>query len=250
MSKLAKLIKELSPDAIRWAESVAAKLSGNPEDMVRFPTTPEQVIYATGEKLANLERLAPQMLDIYDDRALYNALDEAQEGRIDVGLMDPDTFRKAAAEIDTQDPYIRDMVADKVQNLQDLRQSGIRFSDVPFLGYKEPYPGIAQIFSHEGRHRSRALAGQGEPLQLVRMRPYRGSKTVRRGGETVVVGEDTAPLMTQMDPSTQVYSEVSTMQQDSGGKPIGALGELIKFLGLGGVAAPGVLSQVGSQQDG
>ena len=105
MSVLAKLIKELSPDAIRWAESVAAKLSGKPEDMVRFPTTPEQVIYATGEKLANLERLAPQMLDIYDDRALYNALDEAQEGRIDVGLMDPDTFRKAAAEIDTQDPY-------------------------------------------------------------------------------------------------------------------------------------------------
>jgi hypothetical protein len=240
MSKLAKLIKELSPDAIRWAESVAAKLSGKPEDMVRFPTTPEQVIYATGEKLANLERLAPQMLDIYDDRALYNALDEAQEGRIDVGLMDPDTFRKAAAEIDTQDPYIRDMVADKVQNLQDLRQSGIRFSDVPFLGYKEPYPGIAQIFSHEGRHRSRALAGQGEPLQLVRMRPYKASYE----------GETSAPLMTEMDPSTQVYSEVSTMQQDSGGKPIGALGELIKFLGLGAVAAPGVLSQVGSQQDG
>ena len=82
------------------------------------------------------------------------------------------------------------------------------------------------------------------------MRPYRGSKTVRRGGETVVVGEDTAPLMTEMDPSTQVYSEVSTMQEDSGGKPIGALGELIKFLGLGAVAAPGVLSQVGGQQDG
>jgi len=39
MSVLAKLIKELSPDAIRWAESVAAKLSGKPEDMVRFPTT-------------------------------------------------------------------------------------------------------------------------------------------------------------------------------------------------------------------
>jgi len=239
MSVLGRLIKELSPDAIRWAESVAAKLSGKPEDMVRFPTTPEQVIYATGEKLANLERLAPQMLDIYDDRALYNALDEAQEGRIDVGLMDPDTFRKAAAEIDTQDPYIRDMVADKVQNLQDLRQSGIRFSDVPFLGYKEPYPGIAQIFSHEGRHRSRALAGQGEPLQLVRMRPYKGAH-----------GADNASLMTEMDPSTQVYSEVSTMQEDIGGKPIGALGELIKFLGLGAVAAPGVLSQVGSQQDG
>jgi hypothetical protein len=164
--------------------------------------------------------------------------------------MDPDTFRKAAAEIDTQDPYIRDMVADKVQNLQDLRQSGIRFSDVPFLGYKEPYPGIAQIFSHEGRHRSRALAGEGEPLQLVRLRPYRGSKTVRRGGETVVVGEDTAPLMTTMDPSTKVYSEVSTMQQDGGGKSIGSLGELIKFLGLGAVAAPGALSQIGSQQDG
>ena len=193
MSVLAKLIKELSPDAIRWAESVAAKLSGKPEDFVRYPTTTEQVIYRTGEKLANLERLAPQMLDIYDDRALYEALD--------------------------------------------LRQSGIRFSDVPFLGYQEPYPGIAQIFSHEGRHRSRALAGEGEPLQLVRMRPYRASYE----------GETNAPLMTEMDPNTQIYSEVSTMQENSGGKPIGSLGELIKFLGLGAVAVPGALSQMGEK---
>jgi len=237
MSKLAKLIKELSPDAIRWAESVAAKLSGKPEDFVRYPTTTEQVIYRTGEKLANLERLAPQMLDIYDDRALYEALDEAKKGRTDVGLIAPDTFRKAAAEINTDDPYIRDMVAKKVQNLQDLRQSGIRFSDVPFLGYQEPYPGVAQIFSHEGRHRSRALAGEGEPLQLVRMRPYRASYE----------GETNAPLMTEMDPNTQIYSEVSTMQENSGGKSIGSLGELIKFLGLGAVAVPGALSQMGEK---
>lgn len=53
--------------------------------------------------------------------------------------------------------------------------------------------------------------------------------------------------MTEMDPNTQIYSEVSTMQENSGGKPIGSLGELIKFLGLGAVAVPGALSQMGEK---
>tara|TARA_X000001388_G_scaffold73794_1_gene65924 strand:- start:9275 stop:10027 length:753 start_codon:yes stop_codon:yes gene_type:complete len=245
----AKILSELSDDAVRWVESLANKLSGKPTDYVRFPTTPEQAAAEMGQKLVNLEKLAPQMKDIYDDRALYYALSEANRGerimldqpfQTDLALMKPETFREAAAEINpTNDPYIRDMVAEKVENLRDLRRSGIRFSDVPFLGYKEPYPDIMQVIAHEGRHRSRALAGEGEPLQLVRMNPYKDP-----------YGEATATPVRQMSPETQVMSEVSTMQQEGGGKSVGALGQIMKILGLGGVAAPGVLSQVEAQQDG
>ena len=121
-----RILSELTDDAVRWVESLANKLSGKPEDYVRFPTTPENVAYETGEKLVNLDRLAPQMFDIYDDRALYYALQEAKEGSADVGLMNPDTFRRAAAEIPMTDPYIRDMVDQKVADLRDLRSAGIR----------------------------------------------------------------------------------------------------------------------------
>jgi hypothetical protein len=228
MGAASKVLSELSDDAVRWVESLANKLSGKPEDYVRFPTTPENVAYETGEKLVNLDRLAPQMFDIYDDRALYYALREAKEGSADVGLINPDTFRRAAAEIPMTDPYIRDMVAQKVGDLRDLRQAGIRYSDVPYLGFDDPYPGIAQITAHEGRHRSRALSGEGEPHQLVRF-----------------IGPSTSPRISQMDPNTQLYSEVSTMSNDKSGESIGTLSDLVKFLSVAGVAAPGVLSQLG-----
>jgi hypothetical protein len=228
MGVASKVLSELSDDAVRWVESLANKLSGKPGDVVRYPTTPENVAYETGEKLVNLDRFAPQMFDIYDDRALYYALKEAKEGSADVGLINPDTFRRAAAEIPMTDPYIRDMVDQKVADLRDLRQAGIRYSDVPYLGYNEPFQNIAQITAHEGRHRSRALGAEGEPSQLVRFIPARN--------------ED---LLSTMNPETQLMSEVSSMSGDGGGKPIGTLGELIKFLSIGGVAGPGVLSQLG-----
>jgi hypothetical protein len=228
MGVASKVLSELSDDAVRWVESLANKLSGKPEDYVRFPTTPENVAYETGEKLVNLDRLAPQMFDIYDDRALYYALQEAKEGSADVGLMNPDTFRRAAAEIPMGDPYIRDMVDQKVADLRDLRQAGIRYSDVPYLGYDDFPANSAQITAHEGRHRSRALSAEGEPYQLVRF-----------------IGPSSSPRLSQMKPNTQMLSEEISFPEGGGKQPIGTLGELIKFLSIGGVAAPGVLSQLG-----
>lgn len=224
----AKILSELSDDAVRWVESLANKISGKPGDSYRTPRTPEQAAAEMGDKLVNLNKDAPQMLDIYDDRALYYALMEAQDKGIDLGLINPDTFRQAAAEIPMTDPFIRDMVDQKVGDLRDLRSAGIRYSDVPYLSYNEPFPNIAQITAHEGRHRSRALSAEGEPSQLVRFIPARN--------------ED---LLSTMNPDTQLMSEVSTMSDDGGGKPIGTLGELIKFLSIGGVAAPGALSMIG-----
>ena len=220
----AKILSELSNDAVRWVQSLANKLSG----------TPENVAYETGEKLVNLDRFAPQMFDIYDDRALYYALQEAQEGSADVGLINPDTFRRAAAEIPMTDPFIRAEVAQKVSDLRDLRSAGIRYSDVPYLAYDDPYPGIAQVTAHQGRHRSRALGAEGEPYQLVRFIP--------KGAYDPQYGDG---LLSQMDPDTQLFSEVSTMSGDSAGENVGTLGDLIKFLSVAGVAAPGALSVIG-----
>lgn len=226
----AKILGELTDDAVRWVESLANKLSGKPTDSVRFPTTPEKVAAEMGQKLVNLEKFAPQMKDIYDDRSLYYALSEAQGKEIDLGLIEPDTFRKAAAEIPMSDPFIRDMVDQKVSDLRDLRSAGIRYSDVPYLGYNEPFPNIAQITAHEGRHRSRALGAEGEPTQLVRFIPARN--------------ED---LLSTMKPDTQLMSEVSSMSGDGGGQNVGTLGDLIKFLSVAGIAAPGALSTIGGQ---
>jgi hypothetical protein len=230
MGAASKILSELSDDAVRWVESLANKLSGKPGDSYRTPRTPEQAAAEMGDKLVNLNKDAPQMLDIYDDRALYYALMEAQAKDIDLGLINPDTFREAAAEIPMGDPYIRDMVNQKVSDLRDLRSAGIRYSDVPYLGYNEPFPNIAQITAHEGRHRSRALDAEGEPSQLVRFIPARS--------------ED---LLSTMNPDTQLMSEVSSMSESGGGQSIGTLGDLIKFLSVAGVAAPGTLSMIGGQ---
>ena len=78
-----------------------------------------------------------------------------------------------------------------------------------------------------------ALDAEGEPVQLVRMMPRKNEQ-----------------LLSTMNPDTQLMSEVSTMQPEAGGKEVGTLGQLIKFLGLGSVAAPGVLSQLPSEDGG
>jgi hypothetical protein len=52
------------------------------------------------------------------------------------------------------------------------RKSGL--SDVPFLGLSETASGGVRISGHEGRHRTRALAKQGDKSTLVRLLPDYG----------------------------------------------------------------------------
>jgi hypothetical protein len=224
MSAGKKILAGLSGDAVRWVESLSRKLSES------FLTdTPEKVASDMGQKLINLDKNAPQMFDIYENRPLYYALKEAERGEINLGLIDPDTFRRAAAPIPRSDPYIRDMVDENVRYLRDLYQSGIGYADVPFLSHSSPSQNIAQIVGHEGRHRSRALAAEGEPDQLVRFIPQRSPPYY-------------APekLLSDLDSEkSQVYSQESPY---SDSKPIGALKDLVKFLSV--PASAGALSQL------
>jgi hypothetical protein len=52
------------------------------------------------------------------------------------------------------------------------RESGLK--DVPFLGLSETASGGVRISGHEGRHRTRALAKQGDKSTLVRLLPDYG----------------------------------------------------------------------------
>jgi hypothetical protein len=224
MSAGSKILAGLSGDAVRWVESLSRKLSES------FLTdTPEKVASDMGQKLINLDKNAPQMFDIYEDRPLYYALTEAKRGEADLGLIDPDTFRRAAAKIPMDDPYIRDMVNETVKKYVDMRRSGIKYSDIPFLSHESPSEYIARIVGHDARHRSRALAAEGEPDQLVRFIPQRSPPYY-------------APekLLSDLDSKkSQVYSQESPY---SDSKPIGALKDLVKFLSV--PASAGALSQL------
>ena len=225
MSAGKKILAGLSGDAVRWVESLSRKLSES------FLTdTPEKVASDMGQKLINLDKNAPQMFDIYEDRPLYYALTEAKRGEADLGLIDPDTFRRAAAKIPMDDPYIRDMVNETVKKYVDMRRSGIKYSDVPFFSYNYPSNDIAQIVGHDARHRSRALAALGEPDQLVKFIPERSPPYYK---------PETRLLSDLNNQQIQVYSEKTPYDKS---KPIGALKDLVKFLSV--PVSAGALSQL------
>ena len=228
-----KILSAFTPEAVRWIESLSRKLGKKYTSAI--PTDPEYLAGEVGEKLINLNREAPQMLDIYGDEGLYRVLQEANLGESDLGLVKPSTFREAAAPIDTRDPWIRDMVNSKVRNLIDLRESGIGYDDVPFLSIDKD-GSLVRVVGHEGRHRSRALEAMREPHQLVR---FRRSFPLSRSYDT--------PLP-DLPPQTKLHAEQVGWQYFPP-KPVGTLGELIKFLSVAPPAALGALSQLPEEAD-
>jgi hypothetical protein len=222
-----KILSAFTPEAVRWIESLSRKLGKKYTSAI--PTDPEYLAGEMGEKLINLNREAPQMLDIYGDEGLYRVLQEANLGESDLGLVKPSTFREAAAPIDTRDPWIRDMVNEKVRNLIDLRESGIGYDDVPFLNIDKD-GNLVRVVGHEGRHRSRALEAMGEPHQLVRFR------------------RSDAPLP-DLPPQTKLHSQTDIWRGYFPPKPVGTLEELIKFLSVAPPAALGALSQLPEEAD-
>ena len=94
---------------------------------------------------------------------------------------------------------------------------------------------VARIIEHEGRHRSRALAKEGAPRQLVRFFPeYTGVRKEK--------------LLSKQDQPVQIYSQSVPFSgapldpsYDYPSKPIGSLKDLVKFLT---VPAAGALSQI------
>ena len=120
---------------------------------------------------------------------------------------------------------IKDVISEKIPLGGPKELAG-----VPQLGYRllkgaDGKPMI-QIKLHEGRHRMRALKELGSDEALVQL-----------------FGEAGLYDFSKLPPDTPVYNELSEFQRD-GGQYVGTLGDLIKILGVGGVAVKGALSNL------
>ena len=241
MAVTKKILSGLNDNASRWVQSLSRKL-GEPEYTRPGKTdVAQQLTEEMGQKLINLDKEAPEMFRLYDDMELYYGLSEAEKGDIDIGLIKPDTFRRAAAPMVPYGGKVVGESAENIQKLQDLYRSGIAFDDLPFLTYRRLSPmtysnptseNIAKIVGHEGRHRSRALAKEGAPRQLVRFLPE-----ARKEGLLSKLGDQPVQIYSQESPG--VYNKQPS-------KRVGSLKDLVKFLT---VPAAGALSQIeGSPQ--
>jgi hypothetical protein len=122
-----------------------------------------------------LERAAdeiPNLEKMYQEKALREAFtgDNAKA----LMTMNPADFEKYAAKLFTLEPSGSPMQGSSDDYLNYLRKLPEGFRDVPFLEInkrEQGAPMIPFISGHEGRHRSRALTKNEEPLSLVRLMP-------------------------------------------------------------------------------
>jgi hypothetical protein len=122
------------------------------------------------DEIPNLERL-------YKEQALKEAFlgDNAKA----VMTINPADFERYSKQLQTRSVTEPKSFADKTKMstedyLRYLQSLPSGFDDVPFLGINKEEQGLPLmpfISEHEGRHRSRALAGFDQPTSLVRLIP-------------------------------------------------------------------------------
>lgn len=122
------------------------------------------------DEIKNLEKL-------YTEQALREAFggDNAKA----LMSMNPNDFENFASKLHTRNVTEQGSMGDKMRMstedyLRYLRTLPEGFNDVPFLQINKQEAGlplVPYITGHEGRHRSRALAGAGEQSNLVRLIP-------------------------------------------------------------------------------
>ena len=205
-----KILAELGDTAFRWVASLADKL-GRPAD---------EVAEEMGTKLSNLEVEMPEAFTLFEKNELYSILKDANRGDSDVAIIDPTDFRKIAAQIRTEDPYIAEQVDKTVGKYMEDVQQGTAIGQVPLLEFETPYTDdIAQFVMHDGRHRNRAKEALGALRNLVRVIPKKGAK-----------------LASELPESAKAYTEQSSLQiPGKGGKEVGKMSDIFKYLSILGV---------------
>ena len=208
-----KILAELGDAAFRWVASLAIKLDKPADELAE----------RMGSKLVNLEKEFPDAFKLFEPTALLESLEQANKGQADLAIINPETFRKIAAQIDTADPdvakemqrtvdkYVSDIVNDRPLNNPE--------HNIPFLEYISPQDNFAQFVGHDGRHRNRAMEALGALQSLVKVTPYfRGQQVMSKTGKP-----------------SEVYTEISPMQlEGEGGKKVGSSKDLFKFLSMFG----------------
>lgn len=231
-----------------FLNNLLAKSEGDTDSILRNYTE-QQAIKEYGPMLENMVKADPRLLDLYTPeglvRSIYNQVAGGDQREV---LMAPKTFVDLAAPMPTDIEgfeYIRDVIEKKKKDIQ---------QGIPRELYREPELGMRLdddnsvfINMHDGRHFNTALKELGYPYSKV-----------------TVVPQYRTPPIDELPPSTPVYSETSTIDpeiaeqmgiktdkyKETERQKVGVLGELVKFLGLGSVAAPGVLSQLPSGDGG
>ncbi len=208
-----RILAELGDTAFRWVASLASKL-GKPAD---------ELAERMGSKLVNLEKEFPEAFSLYEPTAILESLEQANRAQADLAIIEPETFRKIAAQIDTADPAVAKQMQKTVDQYAAEIDSGIPLNNpednIPFLEYDVPRENVAQFVGHDGRHRNRAMEQVGALQSLVKVTPYfRNQQVISKKGKP-----------------SDVYTEVSPMQMEGeGGKKVGSSKDLFKFLSMFG----------------
>ena len=91
-----RILAELGDTAFRWVASLANKLDKPADELAE----------RMGSKLINLEKEFPDAFTLFEPSALLESLEQANKGQADLAIIEPETFRKIAAQIDTDNPEI------------------------------------------------------------------------------------------------------------------------------------------------
>jgi hypothetical protein len=188
---------------------------------------------STVEKIAKED---PRLLKLYDPEDIGTAIYNKRTGSSNLGVIDPAKFLDMAAPMPLDQEgfdFIRKTVEKKKKDIAEgVPREQFTF---PTLGMRlNPEDNSVKINLHDGRHINAAMKEMGYPKGLVEIVPQYKTGSLK-----------------DMPPETPVFSEESFINDvEIPSKQVGTLGDLVKFLGLGGVAAPGVLSQLPSEDPG
>ena len=196
--------------------------------------TPDQTASTYGAKAEKIAKEDPRFFKLYDEEDIGRAIYNSRTAGSGLGVTDPQAFLDMAAQMPTDQKgfdFIRETIDKKKADIA----AGVPREQFTFpqLGLRLQDDGSLKVNMHDGRHMNTAMKELGYPKSLVE-----------------VVPQYKTPRLQTMSPDTPVFSEESFINDvEIPSRNIGTLGELIKFLSIGGVAAPGVLSQLGGQED-
>ena len=196
--------------------------------------TPDQTASTYGTKAEKIAKEDPRFFKLYDEEDIGRAIYNSRTAGSGLGVTDPQAFLDMAAQMPTDQKgfdFIRETIDKKKADIA----AGVPREQFTFpqLGLRLQDDGSLKVNMHDGRHMNTAMKELGYPKSLVE-----------------VVPQYKTPRLQTMSPDTPVFSEESFINDvEIPSRNIGTLGELIKFLSIGGVAAPGVLSQLGGQED-
>lgn len=201
------------------------------------------------EKLSRLLDEAPQVMDLFQNRALARALNSAGRGDSQLGLIEPDTFRLLASPIGKDE--LHTTTPDRIQAIKNIlskdpeldvtvnpiASDGLSYftegqirrlndpglESVPFLRIDSPMNDIAHVVGHEGRHRNRALNDMGVLDSLVEFKP-------RIAEEREAVSEALS------NPDSEVFQQWTNRYR-------GRVGDLFRMLSIGGLSALPMLEE-------